>query len=151
MSLYRRKDSPYWWVKLPPIRGDSGPLQVSSGTAVKRQAQEFHDTLKAQRWEQDKLGTKPRRSWQEAAVKFLDETSHKRSQSKDVGILKWLDPMLGKRWLDEVNLQLIDRIKTARLREGSASTANRYLAVIKTILRKAHREWEWLDRIQPRG
>ena len=27
MSLYRRKDSPFWWVKLPPIRGESKPLQ----------------------------------------------------------------------------------------------------------------------------
>lgn len=147
MSLYRRKDSPYWWVKLPTIRGESGPLQTSSGTASKRKAQEFHDTLKAQRWEQDKLGAKPRRTWQEAAVKFLEETTHKRSQSKDLGILRWLDPVLGGKCLDEVDRQLIDRIKAAKLKESTASTVNRYLALIRTILRKAHYEWEWLDRI----
>ena len=31
MSIYRRKDSPFCWVKLPPIRGESKPLQQSTG------------------------------------------------------------------------------------------------------------------------
>ncbi len=147
MSLYRRKDSPYWWIKLPPIRGDRGPLQASTGTADKRKAQQVYNRLKVERWEQDKLGVKPRRTWEEASVKFLEETSHKRSQSKDVAILKWLDPLLGGKYLDEVDRALIDSIKTARLKVGSSSTANRYLAVIRTILRKACHEWEWIDRL----
>jgi integrase len=144
---YRRNDSPNWWVKLPPIRGESRPLQVSTGTSNFREAQEFLDRLKVERWKQDKLGLKPRHRWEDAVLKFLDETTHKRSQSKDIGILKWLHPQLGGKWLDEVDRQLIDRIKAARLKEGSASTANRYLAVIRSILRKAHYEWEWLDHI----
>ena len=147
MSIYRRKDSPYWWVKLSPIRGESGPLQVSTGTTEKRKASEFHDKLKAQRWEQEKLGVKPRRTWEDAALKFLDETTHKRSQSKDKGILRWLDPLFGGKYLDEIDRQIIDHVKASRLEVGTASTANRYLALIRTILRKAHYEWEWLDRI----
>jgi len=147
MSLYRRKDSPNWWVKLPPIRGESGPLQVSTGTANKRKAQEFHDKLKAERWEQDKLGVKSRRSWQEAAGKFLSETTHKRSRAKDISILAWLHPMLGDKHLDEINRQLIDHIKAERLKVGAESTANRYLALIRSILRKALHEWEWIDHI----
>ena len=147
MSIYRRKDSPYWWVKLSPIRGEPGPLQVSTGTTEKRKASEFHDKLKAQRWEQEKLGVKPRRTWEDAALKFLDETTHKRSQSKDKGILRWLDPLFGGKYLDEIDRQIIDHVKASRLEVGTASTANRYLALIRTILRKAHYEWEWLDRI----
>ena len=147
MSLYRRKDSPYWWAKLPVIRGESGPLQVSTGTADRRKATEFHDRLKAQRWEQNKLGSRPRRMWAEAVVKFLEETSHKRSQSKDVGILRWLDPYLGDKYIDEVDRVLVDRIKAARTAIGTRSTANRYLAVIRSILRKARDEWEWIEHI----
>ena len=146
MSLYRRKDSPYWWIKLPAIRGERGPLQASSGTANKRKAQQVHDQLKAQRWEQDKLGAKPRRTWHEATVKFIEETAHKRSQSKDIAILRWLDPWTGGKYLDEVDRALIDEVKAARLKVGSESTANRYLALIRSILRKAWHEWEWLDR-----
>ncbi len=147
MSLYRRKDSPYWWIKLPAIRGERGPLQKSTGTADKRKAQQVLETIKVERWEQDKLGAKPRRTWEEAALKFLEETSHKRSRSKDIAILKWLDPWAGGKYLDQIDRALIDSIKAARLKVGAASTANRYLAVIRSILRKAHFEWEWLDRI----
>ena len=55
--------------------------------------------------------------------------------------------MLGGKHLDEVDRQLIDRVKALRLKEGAASTANRYLALIRSVLRKAHLEWEWLDHI----
>lgn len=147
MSLYRRKDSPYWWIKLPAIRGERGPLQKSTGTADKRKAQQVLETIKVERWEQDKLGAKPRRTWEEATLKFLEETVHKRSQSKDIAILKWLDPWAGGKYLDQIDRALIDSVKAARLKVGAASTANRYLAVIRSILRKAYFEWEWLDRI----
>jgi len=147
MSLYRRKDSPYWWVKLPPIRGESGPLQVSTGIAERRKATEFHDRLKAERWEREKLGAKPRRTWEEAVLKFLDETAHKRTHDRDKSILRWLDSVLGGRYLDEIDRAVIDQIKASRAKIATESTANRYLAVIRTVLRKACHEWEWLDRV----
>lgn len=147
MSLYRRKDSPYWWVKLSPIRGESSPLQVSTGIAEKRKATEFHDRLKAARWEQDKLGTKPRRTWEDAVLKFLGETSHKRTHERDKSILRWLDSVLGGKYLDEIDRTLIDQIKVTRAKIATQSTANRYLAVIRTVLRKACYEWEWVDRV----
>jgi integrase len=146
MSLYRRKDSPNWWVKLSPIRGESGPLQVSTGTAEKRKATEFHDRLKAERWEQGKLGAKPRRTWEDAVLKFLDESVHKRTHDRDKSILRWLDDHLGGRYLDEIDRALIDKIKDIRAKIATQSTANRYLAVIRTVLRKACHEWEWIER-----
>jgi len=147
MSLYRRKDSRYWWVKLAAIANESGPLQVSSGTPDKRKAQEFHDKLKAQRWEQARLGTKPRRTWEDAVVKFLEETSHKRTHERDKSILRWLDPLLGGKCLDEIDRATIDRVKAARAKVATTSTANRYLAVIRAVLRKACHEWEWTARV----
>ena len=130
MSLYRRKDSSFWWVKLPAIRGESGPLQVSTGTAEKRKAQEFHDRLKAERWEQEKLGAKPRRTWEEAVVKFLEETAHKRTHERDKSILRWLDDYLGGRYLDEIDRATVDHIKATRAKIATQSTANRYLASV---------------------
>jgi len=147
MSLYRRKDSSSWWVKLPAIRGESGPLQVSTGTSDRRKATEFHDKLKAQRWEQGKLGAKPRRTWEEAVLKFLEETRHKRTHERDKSILRWLDDYLGGKYLDEIDRALIDQIKTTRAQIATQSTANRYLAVIRTVLRKACHEWEWVERV----
>ncbi len=147
MSLYRRKDSLYWWVKLPPIRGQSGPLQQSTGTSDKRQARQVHDRLAAARWEQDRLGAKARHSWEEAVVRWLLETKHKATHSDDKAKLRWLDPYLGGKFLDEIDRTLIDRIKFDREKIGTAGTTNRYLALIRAILRRACGEWEWIDRV----
>ena len=146
MSLYRRKDSPYFWAKFPAIIGESGPLQKSTGTSDRRKAQHYHDKLKAQRWEQAKLGAKPRHTWEDAVLKFLSETTHKRTHSRDKSILGWLDPWMGGKYLDEIDRALIDRVKAARAKIATTSTANRYLALIRTVLRKACNEWEWIDR-----
>lgn len=147
MSLYRRKDSPFWWVKLSPIRGESKPLQQSTGTADKRQAQQVHDRLAAARWEQDRLGVKPRHTWEEAVVRWLLETKHKATHADDKAKLRWLDPYLGGRHLDEIDRTLIDRIKFDREKIASAGTTNRYLALIRAILKRACDEWEWIDRV----
>lgn len=147
MSLYRRKDSPYWWVKLPPIRGESKPLQQSTGTSDKREAQKVHDRWAHMRWEQDRLGVKPRHTWEEAVLRWLQETRHKRTHEGDKAKLRWLDPFLGKRYLDEIDRTLIDKIKFERERLASPGTANRYLALIRSILRRACNEWEWIERV----
>lgn len=36
MSLYKRQDSPFWWVKFSPINGELKPFMCSTGTADKR-------------------------------------------------------------------------------------------------------------------
>ena len=147
MSLYRRKDSPFWWVKLPPIRGESKPLQQSTGTTDKRQAQQVHDQLAAARWEQDRLGVKPRHTWEEAVVRWLLETKHKATHEGDKAKLRWLDPFLGGKHLEDIDRTLIDRIKFARERDVAPGTVNRYLALMRAILRRACDEWEWVERV----
>lgn len=147
MSLYRRKDSPYWWVKLPPIRGESKPLQHSTGSTDRREAQEVHDRLAHSRWEQARLGVKARHDWQEAAERWLLETKHKATHGDDIAKLRWLHVYLGDKFVDEIDRTLIDRIKFDREKVATAGTTNRYLALIRAILRRACDEWEWIDRV----
>jgi integrase len=147
MSLYRRKDSPYWWVKFPRIRGESRPLQQSTGTTDRREAQKVHDRLAHQRWEQDRLGVRPRHTWEEAVVRWLLETKHKATHGDDKAKLRWLDKYLGGLRLDEIDRTLIDRIKYDREKIAAPGTANRYLALIRAVLRRACNEWEWTDRV----
>lgn len=80
-------------------------------------------------------------------MRWLHETSDKRTHREDVVKLCWLDPYLGHCRLDEITLDVIDRIREARLKEGAKSTANRYLALVRSILRRARDDWEWLDKI----
>jgi integrase len=144
MSLYKRKDSPYWWVK---ITHGGGCLQRSTGTTDRRQAQEYHDALKAALWEQERLGAKPKFSWNEAVVRYLAETSHKASQADDKSHLRWLDRHLNGVALEEIDRARLDRIRQEREAEGVANaTVNRMLEVIRAILRKVANEWDWLPK-----
>jgi integrase len=146
MSLFQRKDSPNWWIKI--IAHDGRRIQQSTGTADKAKAQELHDKLKASMWDQARLGIKPRHAWNEAVVRYLAETTHKASQCSDKTHLRWLDRFLNGRMLDEINRELLDSIMAARMAEKVAnSSVNRVNEVIRAVLRKACNEWEWIDRV----
>jgi integrase len=145
MSLFKRKDSPYWWVKITPSSGP--PIQRSTGTPDKVKAQEYHDKLKASLWDQERLGIKPSRSWREAVVRWLEETSEKATHKEDKKKLVWLHRFLGDRTLDQITSDVIDLIRSAKLKEASKGTTNRYLALVRSILLRARDEWEWADKV----
>lgn len=145
MSLFKRKDSPYWWIKL--TSRDGRRLQQSTGTADKVKAQELHDRLKVSLWEQARLGIKPCHSWREAVVRWLDETSGKATHREDRKKLVWLHDFLGDLDLEQITLDVIDRIRSARLKAGSKGTCNRYLALVRAILIRARDEWEWVEKV----
>lgn len=142
MSLFKRKDSPCWWVKLT-VNGRK--IQRSSGTEDKKLAQEFHDRLKAELWKSDHLGEKPSRCWAEAVLRWLDETSHKATHRQDKSRLIYLDRFFGSLMLDQIDSDLVDVIKRDLVKTRARSTCNRYLALIRSILRCCVHDWEWLE------
>jgi len=149
--LYRRPDSPYWWIKLPKIQGEIRPLYRSTGTANKRDAQRMHDKLTAERWKVHNLGVRPERTWDDATQKWLEETSHKRTHAWDKAIIRWLQPYLGGLVLTSINREVLDAVRSARAKGVKPSTVNRYLALVRAVLRRACDEWEWLDRVPKVG
>jgi integrase len=145
MSLFKRNGSPYWWIK---ITHNGRPVQKSSGTTDKAKAQEYHDKLKAQLWDQDRLGIKPHFSWKEAVVRYLAETTGKATQETDRSHLRWLDPYLSGIMLDEINRDLLEKIMAKRIAGKVAnSTVNRTMETVRAILRKAAFDWEWTERV----
>ena len=144
MSLYKRKGSPHWWVR---FTHNGRRVQQSAGTADRNKAQEFHDQLRSSLWEQDRLGVKPSRTWNEAVVRWLDETRHKATHAGDINKLRWLDPHLRGVALAKITRDMLMNIAEKKAREASGATANRYLALVRAILRKAAHEWEWIDRV----
>ncbi len=144
MSLYKRKDSPYWWIK---ISVSGRRVQKSTGTKDKLKAKEYHDKQIAQLWDETRLGIKPTHSWNEAVIRWLDETSHNASQEDKKIHLRWLDKYLNGKTLNDINRDMLERILKARKAGGvSNSTVNRTLEVVRAILRRAAYEWEWIDR-----
>ena len=144
MSLYRRKDSPHWWIKLSQ---NGRTLQRSTGTSDRTKAREYHDKLKAQLWDVVRLGVKPRRSWEEAVIRWLDEKAHKASLRDDRRNFVWLHSHLAGKDLSDIDRECVDGICDARRKEGvSNGTVNRTMALLRSVLRAAADDWESIDR-----
>ena len=93
MSLRKRKRSSVWWIDL--VAPDGRRIRQSTGTEQKALAQELHDKLKAELWRVSKLGERPSRTWNEAVVRWLNESGHKATLEMDKAHLRWVDPYLG--------------------------------------------------------
>jgi len=158
MPLFQRNNSTIWWIDFTI---DGKRIQRTTGTSDKQQAQEIHDRLKVELWEQKRLGTKPRKSWKEAVLRYSAEKSTKASFASDLSHLRWLDLHLSEKYLDEITKDLISEITEARkcpysiprskgparYIEPSAGTVNRTLEIIRSILRLARDDWEWTDHV----
>lgn len=144
MSLYKRKDSPNWWIKLSH---NGRAIQKSAGTTDRLKAREYHDKLKAQLWDVTRLGMKPSRTWEEAVLRWLDEKGHKASLRDDLRNFRWLHGHLAGVYLSEIDRDVVERVTQARRHEGVRSgTVNRTLALLRSVLRAAAEDWDWLDR-----
>lgn len=89
---------------------------------------------------------KARHTWDEAAVRWVRETTHKADHPKDQAKLNWLAQHLSGLHLDEITRDLIDDIAQIKLTSSKPATVNRYLALIRAILHMARDEWEWIAR-----
>lgn len=143
MSVYKRGQT--YWVRITAPGGQR--IRQSAQTANRRKAQEYHDKLKAELWRVYKLGEKPRRTWQEAAVRWASDTDGKADHRNDVAKLRWLHQFLGNLYLDEVSRDLVDEIAGTKRKTATPATTNRYLALIRSILRAARDDWEWIHSV----
>ncbi len=162
MSLYKPTKSPNYYYKLYcPTTGEV--LQASTGTADRAKAQELHDRLKVDLWNQAKLGEKPRYLWQHAVAEYLTEREEQSSINTTIGRLRWLKPLLEGKALIDINHDLISEIKTAKQKEivfirvkhdikkstnrkVRPATVNRILKLISAVLNVALGKG-WLDQV----
>ncbi|MBF0359209.1 MAG: site-specific integrase [Magnetococcales bacterium] len=140
----RRKENGIWYTDI--VTPDGNRIRQSTGTRNKEQALELHDRLKADFWRQSRLQEKPDRPWKEAVVKYLEEKKHKLSIRNDHETFRWLDKYFGKKLLSEITRDEIHRVRDIKRQESSPTTANRMLQIVRALMRKAEREWEWIER-----
>lgn len=108
----------------------------------------FAHQLRTQLYNQHTLGEHPRRSWKEAVVRFSQEACNKKSWRFMQMHLRYLDTRLGNLYLDEITNDVIEDIISEKLQEGvKGATVNRLTTTLKTILRKACHQYEWITRI----
>jgi len=143
--LYRRPNSNNYWCRFTAPNGKE--VRRTTKTTNKKAAQEFEAKLKSEFWRVQHLGSKQRRSWQEATIRWLQETAHKKTHEDDKAALRFAHPYLGSKMLDEINRSLLDSLLHAKAATGvSNATVNRLMEVIRAILNRAEKEWEWLDK-----
>ena len=142
MSLIKRGTT--WWIDFTTPSGQR--IRCSARTEDKKEAQEFHDKLKAESWRIEQIGEKPKRSWDEAALKWLQETTHKKTHLMDVDTVRWLQPFFRGKLLTDLTRDVIAEVGAIKRKNASAATANRVLALVRAILRRAELEWEWIDK-----
>jgi len=84
----------------------------------------------------------------DAVVRWLEESTHKRSLDTDKFHLTKLDPFLRKYMLVDITADVIEAIAKEKEQSGIKPTSvNRILEIIRAILNRAHKEWGWLDNV----
>lgn len=142
MALYKRQNT--WWIIISH-RGKR--VQKSTGTGDKVAALRLHDKIKAELWKNFYLREKPERSWMEAVMRWLVESQHKRSLEDDRMHLRWIGSHLEKYTLNQITRDVLDDVADKKMQTGvKPATVNRMLEIVRAILRKAARDWEWIDK-----
>lgn len=144
-GLYRRKDSPYWWLDI--VLPDGRRVCQSTRLKCLDAANEFLIQLKAEAYQQSREGVQLDHTWREAVVRYLAENATKKTLQADRDNLKKLDPFLGHLLLREVSMNGLWPFIHQRRDEGvTDATINRALEVVRRIFHLARDEWCWLQR-----
>jgi integrase len=84
----------------------------------------------------------------DAVIRWLDESSHKRSLDIDKSHFAWLDQFLRNKKLTCIDSDLIESIaKKKEATKVSPTTVNRTLELIRAILNRACKDWGWIDNL----
>lgn len=146
-GLYRRKDSPYWWVKI--TLPDGRRVCQSTRLEVLEDAEEFLTRLKVEAYEAARTGIPAEQKWQAAVLRYLEDNADKQSLRDDRDHLQKLDPYLRDKRLVDINMDVLrpfvqDRKQVDRV---ANATINRALEIVRRVLYLARDDWEWILRV----
>ncbi len=146
-GLYRRQDSPYWWIKT--VLPDGRRVCKSTRLKVLEDAEEFLIRLKAEAYEAARTGVPAEQTWQIAVLRYLEDNADKRSLDDDKDHLLKLDPYLRDKCLVDINMDVLRVFVQHRKQvDGVANaTINRALEIVRRILYLARDDWEWIMRV----
>ncbi len=121
---------------------DGQRLCESTGTSELAEAERYL-VRRLETYRQAKVyGLRPKRTFDDAASRFVDENPHKRSLSVEVTHLKKLMPYIGHLALESIHMGSLQPFVEARRKEGrKARTINYGLQVTRRILNLAADEW----------
>lgn len=146
MSIRQRGDT--WWIDIRTPGGER--IRRSAETTDRRAAQEYHDRLKAELWRQNKLGTQPQRTFDEAAVRFLRECTQQSDFESKVRHIGYWRGIFGGKPLGEITTESVadnapvERVyPNGRVLVLKPASTNRYVATLRTMMGYAA-DWKWI-------
>ena len=142
MAIYKRGNT--WWIDFATPRGEH--VKRSAQTGDKTEARGLYGWLKAEARRIQQLGERPEYPWDDVVYKLLQEQARKRMHGDDIAKLAWLQQFQGGCVLVVIARDEISSIDERKKAEASSATANRYLALVRAILRKA-----WLESLGRTG
>lgn len=148
MPLYKREKSPIWWVDITTPSGER--IRCSAKTKIKKQAQEYHDKLKAQLWDQEVLNKEQERYFDEALLLFLRDSEQQKRLDSKKSHAQYFRQIFGGRTLSSLTTEeLISAIPIYSAdgkKKLTPATQNRYRSSILRMLSLAYKAG-WLDKI----
>lgn len=145
-GIYRRPDSRFWWINATLPNGER--VRQSAGTENREDAEALLAKLKLDAYRAMHFGIKPERSWQEAVVRYLTVKASLRSIAETRRNFVKLHPYLGHLMLSQINGDVIWKVVEGEMkRNKKPASINRYLALVRGVLRMARDEWQWIDSV----
>lgn len=136
-GLYKRGDTWYIDKQVSGIR-----ISESTGTNQLEEAERYLANRIEHIRQARVYGVRPKRTFREAATKYLIENQHKRSIVDDALHLKQLDVYIGDLTLEQVHMGTLQNFIQVRRNEGrKGKTINLALGVVRQILNLAASEW----------
>lgn len=117
-------------------------LCESTGTSDLEEAEKYLAKRMDEIRQASVYGVRPKRSFKEAAIKFLMENQHKRSLDADAGRLRELVKYIGDLSLEAIHIGALQPFIEGRRKDKvSTRTINHGLQVVRRILNLAASEW----------
>jgi integrase len=123
-------------------RVNGSRLCESTGTSNAEEAEKYLIRRLEEIRQATVYGIRPKRSFRDAAIKFINENQAKRSILLDARILKMLDPYIGELPLTSIHIGTLQEYIETRKKEGvRMRTINFGLQIVRRILNLAASEW----------
>lgn len=136
--LYKRPDSPHWYVT---------KTRESTKTSSRKLAEEFARKSITAHWRSEALGEEIR-TWETLAEDWLDIKDGRASFEQDRMVIERFGETLTRREikrLDEIDADVVADYARVVKATHTAATANRHLTTIRAMLNRAESK-RWIDR-----
>ncbi|MDH2925607.1 site-specific integrase [Lonepinella koalarum] len=147
MSIYKKSNG-IWWIDFRTPSGQR--IRHSAKTTEKKLAQEYHDKLKHEAWQIERLNKKPERTIEEALIRFLEVSQEQKDIETKIRHTEYWRSVLAGRTLSSLTtddiLNNLPTHKTGTKKKLSPATQNRYRTSILRALSLAHKAG-WIDSV----